>query len=307
MSQIFTSKESHDSYEKRKDIKCKKWHLVWVSEQETGVIRATQPKPKNTADDNEYRKEVDGIRVTFEGYIAGTRKIFFYEPVGEANQIALRVNGCCCPVCMCSNRETERRDVEYIWGKGISRHQETISTVLPEIFSSNEVTKERINCMFGQIWRSQMLRVKLTPYAIGEVGARAENAMILDAAPEAAAPIDDQEMAALEVAARPIVPVIQELSSITGTEVQLEIQCIQPRERRNKRKTKDDSVADMVHWVTCDSCGKWRVVNRPYAATEAFRCVDLAINDHDQACDVASEWIDPEFGAVAAVKKNKKK
>ena len=158
--------------------------------------------------------------------------------------------------------------------------------------------------MFGQIWRSQMLRVKLTPYAIGEVVAVAENGMILDAAPEAAALIDDQEMAALEVADRPIVPVIQELSSITGTEVQLEIQCIQPRDRRNKRKTKDDSVADMVHWVSCDSCAKWRVVNRPYAATEAFRCVDLAINDHDQACDVASEWIDPE---VAAVKKNKKK
>ena len=132
----------------------------------------------------------------------------------------------------------------------------------------------------------------------------AENGMILDAAPEAAALIDDQEMAALEVADRPIVPVIQELSSITGTEVQLEIPCIQPRDRRNKRKTKDDSVADMVHWVSCDSCAKWRVVNRPYAATEAFRCVDLAINDHDQACDVASEWIDPE---VAAVKKNKKK
>lgn len=237
MSQIFTSKESLDSYEKRKDIKCKKWHFIWVSEQETGIIRATQPKPKNTVDDNEYRKEIDGIKANFDGYKVGTRNIFFYEPLGSANQIALRVNGCCCPVCMCSNREPQQQDVVYTWGQGAARYTETISTVLPEIFSRNEVTKEKIHRMFEQIWKTQIMRVKLTPTAIGEIGAEPEHGMLLDAAPDAVAPeVGDLEVYALEVdepEAEPvvaaIVPMIQDLSSITGTEAQPNIECNEPR------------------------------------------------------------------------------
>ena len=298
MSEIFTSKESHDSYEKRKDIKCKKWHFVWVSEQETGVVRATQPKPKSVIDDNEYKKEVDGIQANFDGYKVGARNIFFYEPLGKANQISLRVNGCCCPVCMCSKREPEPRDHVYTWGKGTTKYTETISTVLPEIFSSNKLTKEKINCLFGQIWKSQMLRVKLTPNVIEVVGP--EHGMIIDAAPERDAPeVGDREVTALEVGEEEvrapevaaIVPIIEE----TGINEAIEV--------KKKRKKKDDSVAHMVHWVSCDTCTKWRVVNRPYDDSEVFQCVDVASYDRDNAnCEVPSVWIDI---AVPAVKKRK--
>jgi len=152
--------------------------------------------------------------------------------------------------------------------------------------------------MFGQVWKTQMLRVKLTPNDIEVVGAGREHGMILEAAPEIVA----QEVSALEVAA--IVPMIVELSSITGTEVQPDIVAREGRKKRKEKTEKDDSV-DMLHWVCCDNCKKWRVVNRPYDDSEAFQCVHVALYDRDHAnCEAPSAWIESD---VPAPKKKKKK
>lgn len=200
------------------------------------------------------------------------------------------------PVCMCSNREPVERDEVFSWGKGPTKHTETISTILPEIFSSHEDTKEKIKCMFGQIWRYQMLRVKLTPNILGEGVAGQEHGMILDAAPGVAAldvghqalvavEVGEQEVAALEVLEQEVgAPEVAAINMpmIVDNEV---------GGKRRKRKEKDDIVAELVNWVSCDKCQKWRVVNRPYAVSEVFQCAN---------CDVPSEYTE------VSVKKKKK-
>ena len=158
-----------------------------------------------------------------------------------------------------------------------------------------------------------MLRVKLTPNAIGEVGAGSENDMILDADPDAAAPenadhemaaVGEQEAVAPEIAALGLVPMLQEI------EMQPEIEEV----RKGKRKKKDNSSADVVNWASCESCGKWRVVNRSYHSSEKFYCVHLESYDPDNAkCDVPSVWIEDQVqdhvleDVVPAIKKKKAK
>lgn len=150
--------------------------------------------------------------------------------------------------------------------------------------------------MFGQIWRYQMLRVKLTPNILGEGVAGQEHGMILDAAPGVAAldvghqalvavEVGEQEVAALEVLEQEVgAPEVAAINMpmIVDNEV---------GGKRRKRKEKDDIVAELVNWVSCDKCQKWRVVNRPYAVSEVFQCAN---------CDVPSEYTE------VSVKKKKK-
>ena len=92
--------------------------------------------------------------------------------------------------------------------------------------------------------------------------------------------VGEQEVAALEVLEQevgaPEVPTIN-MPTIVNNEV---------GEKRRKRKEKDDIVAELVNWVSCDKCEKWRVVNRPYAVSEVFHCAN---------CDVPSEYTERSF------------
>ena len=64
----------------------------WMVRQER---HCCHQKPKQSSKSS----TIDTIKGRINGYDAGTRKLFFYEPLGAQNQLVMRLGGCCCSIC----------------------------------------------------------------------------------------------------------------------------------------------------------------------------------------------------------------